>query len=410
VNEARPSFRTSLRALPGPAWILFGGSFVNRFGSFVITFLALYLTSKGYSAAQAGLALGAYGVGSLASAAVGGYLADRLGRRAVIAVSMFSAAATMLALSQADALALIILLTGVAGFTSELYRPASSALLADLVPAGQRLAAFAAYRLAINAGFAFGPAVAGLLAERSFVLLFVGDALTSAAFGVIALIALPEGTRSRRSEESRGEAARAVLGDRAFMAFLAASLVVAFVYVQSGSSFALHVRDNGLSRAVFGGLISLNGIVIVLIELPITSLTRRFQPTRVIAMGCLLTGLGFGLTSLAHSSLALAGTVLVWTLGEIIAAPVSAAYVADLAPPHLRGRYQGIWDLTFGLALILAPALGMAIYDRSPGVLWGACVVLGCVAAFLVARRPARRVAPDLSAPEPGPELPGVET
>ncbi|PWT74425.1 MAG: MFS transporter, partial [Chloroflexi bacterium] len=125
--------------LPRPLWILFAGIFINRFGSFVSVFLVLYMTAKGYTAVQAGLAVGGYGLGSLGAAVGGGYLTDWLGRRSTIVLSMFSSATAMLALSQAQTLPLIVILTGLAGMTGELYRPASSALLADLVPPPQRV-------------------------------------------------------------------------------------------------------------------------------------------------------------------------------------------------------------------------------------------------------------------------------
>ncbi|MGZ4384593.1 MAG: MFS transporter, partial [Gaiellaceae bacterium] len=184
-----PTVRSNIRALPRPAWFLFAGTLVNRFGSFVLTFLVLYMTEKGYSSAEAGAAASAYGVGAIGASALGGLMADRLGRRRTIATSMFGSAASMLALSQARSLASILLLAAVTGLCSELYRPASSALLADVVPPERRVTAFAVYRFAINLGFAFGPATAGLLAQRSFTLIFVGDAITSTAYGVIALVA-----------------------------------------------------------------------------------------------------------------------------------------------------------------------------------------------------------------------------
>src|SRR5437762_2440432 len=95
------SLRNDLRSLPRGAWILFFGTFLNKFGAFVLPFLAIYMTRLGFSTVQAGLAIGAYGVGSLCASFLGGSLADRLGRRKTIVLSMFSAAVTMLCLSQA---------------------------------------------------------------------------------------------------------------------------------------------------------------------------------------------------------------------------------------------------------------------------------------------------------------------
>jgi MFS family permease len=304
---------------------------------------------------------------------------------------MFSSAVTLLLLSQAQSLPLIIVLTTLAGLTGEMYRPAAAALLTDLTPAGERIPAFALNRLAINLGFAAGPAVAGLLAERSFFLLFLGDALTSAAFGVIALTTLPEGVRVRRGEERRGEAVRTMLRDRAFVFFLVSSVLGAFVYFQSQTTFPLHVRASGLSDSDYGLLISLNGLAIVLFELPLVAITQRFPYRPVLTVGSLLVGLGFALNAVANDLPELALTVLIWTLGEIIYAPVASAYVADIAPEHLRGRYQGAWGLTWGLAYVFAPAVGAAIFAWSADGLWLICGLLGLAAALLLlAARPPR--------------------
>src|ERR1700744_872633 len=137
MNQEHPSLRQSLGALPQAAWILFAGTFLNKFGAFVLPFLTIYLTKRGFSLPATGLAVGAYGAGNLAASILGGFLADKIGRRNTIALSMFSGAAAMLALSQARSLPALICLTWLAGLTGEIYRPASSALLADLVPAGQ---------------------------------------------------------------------------------------------------------------------------------------------------------------------------------------------------------------------------------------------------------------------------------
>ena len=390
-SDAAPGLWHNVRSMPSAAWVLCGGSFVNRFGSFVLIFLVIWLTEEGYSPAQAGAAVSSYGVGALVASLLGGYLADRIGRRNAIAVSMFSAALTMLALSQAETFPVVVALSMLAGLTSELYRPASAALLADLVPPERRLTAYALYRLAINFGFAAGAATAGLLAERSFLLLFLVEASSSAAFGIAALLFLPEGLRSHRTGERPGELVRAIRADRPFQLFLVASLLAAFVYFQPQGALPLHVIDQGLSFATFGALMSLNGLIIVLLELPMTMITGRHARQPVIAVGFLLVGLGFALTAWATTVPLLALTVVIWTLGEIANAPVSQAYVADLAPVHLRGRYQGAEGGAVGLALIIGPVVGTAAYAVDPTAFWLSCGALGAIAALLVLGVPPRR-------------------
>lgn len=388
-----PTLRENLRTLPAAAWILFAGTFINRFGTFVMPFLILYFTRKGYGEVRSGLAVGAYGLGHLVASVLGGHLADRFGRRNTIVLSMFSVAASMMMLSQADSYPMIVSLTFLTGLTGELYRPASSALLADLVPQHQRVAAYSMYRLAINLGFAAGPATAGFLADRSFFLLFAGDAITSALFGLVALLFLPHGFRPASKPIGATASVSIILRDRAFTFFLIATLCITIVDFQTASTFALHVRDLGLSNSTYGLLLSLNGVLIVLFELALTAWTQRLPPRPVIATGYLLLGIGIGLTGIASSVAALAITVAIWTLGEMVSSPVSSAYVAGLAPEELRGRYMGAWGLMWSLGLTLGPSFGTIVYGKNPQFVWIGCAVLGIVAALFVLRNPIRRTA-----------------
>ena len=386
-----PTLRDNLRTLPRPAWILFGGTFVNRFGTFVMPFLAIYLTRQGYSATQAGLAVSAYGGGHVVASFLGGHLADRVGRRNTIAVSMFSSGMAMLALSQATTFAAIIALTFLVGATTELYRPAATALLGDLVERELGGAACGMYRCAINLGCAGGPATAGFLAGRSFFFVFAGDALTSFAFGIVALTALPHGLRSDTRNEARHEALRAALADRRFMFFLAATLCLTWIEFQLSSTLPLHISSLGHSPAAYGSLLSINGVMIILFELALTSWTQRFPPQPLIALGYGLTGVGFALTGLATGMPALAATVVVWTIGEMVYAPVTGAFVTGLAPERYRGRYMGLWHFTWSAGMLIGPATGTWLYDRDPAALWWACLILGGAAAALSLMRPAQK-------------------
>jgi MFS family permease len=381
-----PTLIASLRALPRPVWILFFGTFLNKFGTFVVPFLTLYLTREGYSLTDAGIAIGAYGVGHLVASLLGGHLADTFGRRKTIALSMFSAAAAMMLLSQARNLPLVIVLAALAGLTCEMYRPAASALLADLTPAGQRVTAFSAYRLAFNAGWAFGPATGGFLAAYGFFWLFAGDALTSVLFGLVALVALPRGVRSQQNGGSWGETLRGLKQDKQFQQALLASFAISLVFFQMATTFGLHVTQLGFSPGVYGTIISLNGALVVCCELPLTTITRRFPARKTIAAGYLLIGIGFALNAFARSVPELVGCMILFTLGEMIAMPITSAYIADLAPPLMRGRYMGMFGLTWAVGLIIAPGMGMKLLSLGPQALWFCCGALGLVAAGIVFR------------------------
>ena len=382
---------------PRAVWLLYTGTLINRFGGFVLVFLILYLTRSGYSAAQAGVAVGAYGIGAILASLIGGFLADRIGRRGTIALSMLTAAVAILALERARSFTAILVFTAFTGLTAEAYRPAASALLGDLVEPARRVTAFAWYRLAINVGAALGPIAGGWIAERSFRWLFWGDALTCALYGLLALVALPP-TRvlgaahpadSTAAAHGEVKASPSWLSDPRFARFLLASMLTAVVYTQMHSTFPLQVLARGWSDLTYGMLIGLNGLVVLALELPIASVTQRLPRRPTIAFAFVLYGIGFGLTGVASTVWLLGGTVVIWTLGEIIGAPVASAYVTELAPPAMRGRYQGAWGMTFAIGYVLGPVLGGALFGVRPQVLWGACLVSCVIAALLLARGPA---------------------
>ncbi len=407
MNEKDASLSENLRALPRGAWILFFGTFLNKFGTFVVPFLAIYMTRLGYSTAQAGLPIAGYGVGTLAACLLGGSLADRIGRRKTIVLSMFSAAVAMLCLSQARGLIPIILFAAFAGLTGELYRPASSALLADLVPAGQRVTAYAAYRMSFNAGWAFGPATAGLLAKHSFSWLFIGDAATSVLYGLVAWFALPSGLRGTRQAGTLVETFRALRDDKRLRQVTAACMVIGLVFVQAFSTMSLEITRSGFSAATYGLVISLNGALVVLCELPLTTITKRYPTRRVIALGFLLIGAGFCSNLLPRTLPLLFLTTSVFTLGEMISMPVAGAYVADLAPLERRGLYMGTYGMVWAATFVFGPTFGLWLFSHDRRLLWLGCGVLGLVAATIISKegrrshQPSKTVAakpPDVTA------------
>lgn len=379
--------------MPRTAWILFAGTFVHRLASFVFPFLALYLTRRGLSVTDAGLALTGYGIGGVTAQLSGGLLTDRIGRRNAIALSMIASAILVLLVLRARSLPAVLTTVVAYSFFAELHRPASSALIADLVPPEHRVAGYAFNRLLLNLAFAIGLVLGGLVAARSFTLLFLTDAVTSAAFGVISLVALPHGTRTKKAEERElGGARAAILADTGFLLVLAGIFASALVYSQTYSTFPIWVRDLGFGEALYGFLQGANGFLVAAFELAVTAIALRHARARMIALGIFLTGLGFGAFAFLRSAPGMAAAVVIWSFGEMFDSPSVAAFTADRAPAHVRGRYQSALGVTYGLAFTVGPLAGTGLYQILPEGVWYASAALGVVGAALALaseRRPA---------------------
>ncbi len=286
------SLSAELRALPRPFWVLCAGMFINRFGTFVYPFLTIILHRRGFAYGEIGLAVGAFGCGGLGAALAGGWFADRFGRRRAIVLGTCANAVFVFLLYWARTLPEIMGCAGLAGFMGGFFQPAGSALVADLVPEHLRLRAYAALRLAINAGFACGTATGGFLVNHSAFWLFAGDALTTAAYGLLAFWLLPQGLRHNRQQARWSEAWVRLRRDGRFWALLAAQFCAALIMLQSTSTYSLEVADRGLvlewggwrptPEQVFGMLIGWNGVLIVGCEMALTRVTQRFSPRRVM--------------------------------------------------------------------------------------------------------------------------------
>jgi MFS family permease len=218
--------------------------------------------------------------------------------------------------------------------------------------------------------------------------------MTSILFGMVAWFALPHGVRANKSESGWPEALKVIAVDRRFHQFLIASLAIGLVFFQMSSTFGLHVTRTGISDSWYGLILSMNGLLVVAFELLITTFSQRFPARKAMAFGFVLIGVGFASNALAESVPAFALAMIVFTFGEMAAMPVASAYVADLAPEHMRGRYMGVNGFVWALALVFGPSLGVLIYERNATGLWLTCGALGLFAAFVISR-PAR-VAPSL--------------
>jgi MFS family permease len=394
-------FRSATGGLPRQFWFLWTGTLINRLGSFVVIFLAIYLTgARGFSQSQAGLVIGLYGVGGAIGTTVGGVLADRWGRRPTMLIAQFGGATLMLALGFAHSFAQIIVNTFLLGLVTEAARPAFQAMMIDVVGMADRVRAYSLNYWAVNLGFALSSVGAGLAAKANYFLLFAVDSGTTLITALLSLIFLAE-TRPTVPRVAPGQRSRGGLGtvlrDRTFMLYVVISLGGIAVMMQHMSTLPIAMTADGLSVATYGGVIAVNGVLIVLGQLFVPKLIGDRDPSRVLAVATLIVGVGFGLVAFAHAAWFFAGTVVIWTLGEMLQSPSNAATVAALSPPQLRGRYQGLNSLNWSVGTALAPILGgLTQQHLGNATLWlgcfGVCVVVA-IGHLAAGPSRARRVA-----------------
>ncbi|MFI6516539.1 MDR family MFS transporter [Spirillospora sp. NPDC050679] len=381
-----PAFLHSrVGGFPRPYWALWIGSLINRLGTMVEPFLGLYLmTARGLSLAQSGLVVATLGVGSLLSQVLGGFLADRIGRRITMVGGTLTTGAAMLALGYAQGLPAIMAAALLLGLALDLYRPAANAMVADIIAPGDRPRAFALLFWAINLGWAAAMVVGGTLAQQGFLWLFWIDAATCALFGLLVWRAIPETRPARAEGDGPAGSWLQVLRDRVLVGYTLIMLAYVFVLMQAMTTMPLAMRELGLGPRDYGVAIAANGVAIVLVQ-PLVGawLARRDRP-RVLAAGFALVGAGYGLTTLATTVWAFIATILVWSIGEIIASAVAQAVVADLAPAHLRGRYAAAFGLSWSGGFLLAPLGGTQLLGAGVPVLWLTCLAVGLGTAVAV--------------------------
>jgi MFS family permease len=269
------------------------------------------------------------------------------------------------------------------GLVGDLYRPAVSAAVADVVPPLERTRAYGYLYWAINLGVAGASMLAGFVADVSWWLLFACDAGTSLLFGLVVLAGLPE-TRPAHLEAHARSSWSLPYRDARFLSFVGIQFLVAIVFQQFTVALALDMQAHGITPRQYGLIVAWNGILIVLFQPTVMRWLRRLPRPRVLAAGALAVGLGFGINAFAGGAAVYLAGLVVWTLGEMGSLPLAPAVIADFAPTDARGGYQGAYQLAWGVAGFAAPALGsLTLAHGGPLVLWGGCAALGAIACAL---------------------------
>ncbi|MCU0450440.1 MAG: MFS transporter [Bernardetiaceae bacterium] len=364
-------YRQAYGGLPRAAWLLAGVMLVNRCGTMVVPFLALYLTkARGFGMEQAGDMLSFFGLGAILGSYLGGQLTDRFGYFKVQFWSLLLGGGLFFVLMLAQTYAQVAVCVLVLSTVGEAFRPANSASVAHYNPPQNLPRAYALNRLASNLGFSVGPALGGFLASHSYDWLFVADGLTSiAAAGLIWWFFRPEGGGNRAHQTAASAPTQAPAPGRSpytdgyYLAFMGLVLMFATGFFQLFSTLPLYYKEvYRLSEDQIGWLMTLNGVVVVLVEMVVVyRFGQRPGLLRLISWGTLLSGLAYAMLNwLFHWSWLVLGMVVL-SLGEIFAMPFMASVAVSRATQANRGRYMALYNMAYSAAHVLAPALGTRI-------------------------------------------------
>jgi MFS family permease len=408
LAKLRRATSETVSGLPPAFWWLWTSTLVNRLGAFVATFMALYLTlDRGYSATYAGLVAALHGLGSVVSSLGAGVMTDRLGRRPTLLVAQVSTALSVALLGFMHDPVAIAAVAFLVGMASNASRPAVQAMMADIVRPEDRIRAFSLNYWAINLGFAVSSMAAGFIAEFSYLAGFLIEAGMTMVCAVVIFLKLPESRPTPAQgakEDAAGDAVslRTVLRDGRFMSVVGLSFLVALIFQQGSVGLPVAMGDAGFTPADYGLAIAVNGVLIVVLQIPVTRFIEHRDPKGLLVVSSLLTGYGFGLTAFAGSVGVFALTVCVWTLGEMVNAPTQTGLVVRLSPLRGRGRYQGMYTMSWSVASLVAPLMSGFVIDRYGAPwLWGLCAVIGTGAAVgyaaLMRRMPDEEPVPEAS-------------
>ena len=387
--------------LPSRFWWLWASTFVTRVANFVVPFSVLYITvDRHLPESVAGLLVGLYGLGTAVGSLAGGVASDRFRSKRTLVAGYAAAGISTVALGLVSGvlpLSACMLAVGAFGGTA---RPAANALITELVPAKGRVRVFALNYWAMNLGFAIACICAGLITLAGYVVLFSVDGATTLACALMVLLRVSSAAQSRssaptpRSHRKRSSSSGRwlePLRDRTFAAVIAMSIVTVALLQQLTVTLPLAMRASGDSPTTYGAIAALNGLLVCGLQMPISSLVTRHRLIQSLALGSVLLGLGLGLTAFAFGVAGYAVTVVVWTVGEVIAAPAGPTLASLLAPDGDQGKYQGALAAAWGVGAVTGPAAGTFILVQGGStMLWTACAIAGLAVAcgYLCLRRP----------------------
>ncbi len=392
ITSISNRFTNIYHEFPSKFWMVVGVSFVDRVGgTMLFPFFSLYITQKfGVGMTQAGIILGIFSIFGLIGGMIGGALTDKFGRRKLILFGLVFSAISTLALGFVNELAVLYPLAAVIGLLSDIAGPAHQAMIADILPEKQRAEGFGIMRVVGNLSWIIGPTIGGFVAYRSFLALFVTDAIISCVVAVLFYLLIPETKPQTTTQESSGSIFSTFMGyfqvfrDHAFVAFIFAAMLMGLVYLQMYNSLSVYLRDShGITPQGYGFLLTTSAITVILFQFWTTRRIKNKPPFLMMALGTLFYMVGFSMFGIVSAYWLFATAIVVITIGEMIIMPTSQALAANFAPEDMRGRYMAVFGLTWMIPATLGPgAAGVILDNYNPNLLWYIGGVLCLISAL----------------------------
>ena len=398
-TEPLARMRSIYNEYPRQFWILILGVFIDRIGGgLMFPFFTLYVTRKfDVGMTEVGLLFGAFSISSVVGSMFGGALTDRLGRKGMMIFGLIASAVTSLLMGLVGSIELFVGTALVVGLLANAGGPAGQAMVADLLPEEKRAQGFGILRVVANLAITIGPAIGGILAAQSYLLLFICDAVASTITAGIVALAIRETRPTPREGEPEETMAqtfagyRDVLRDVTYVLFMGACVLMVLVYMQMNTTLSVYLRDtHSVLEQGFGYIISLNAGMVVLFQFAITRWIARYRPLIIMTVGTLLYAIGFGMYGFVSAYVSFMAAMVIITIGEMMTVPTSQALVAQLAPEDMRGRYMAVFGFTWVIPSALGPLLAGLIMDNAdPRWVWYAAGLVGLVAtgAFALLER-----------------------
>jgi MFS family permease len=382
--------KSTYQEFPLRFWVLVAANFIDRLGgTLIFPFFALYVTQHfNVGMTQAGVLLAIFSVFGFIGSMLGGALTDKFGRRGMVLFGLVFSALSSVAMGLVNELNVFYGLAVIVGLLSNIAGPAHQAMVADLLPEEQRSEGFGIMRVVVNLAWIIGPSIGGLLAARSYLVLFVLDAILSLITAVIVYKFIPE-TKPEATEAQKQESVlttlvgyRDVMADKIYVGFLLVSILMLVAYQQIYNTLSVYLRDvHEVSTQGYGLLMSLNAALVVLLQIWVTRRIKQAPPMLMMALGSLFYMIGLTMYGIVANYGLFIAAMLIITVGEMIVMPVGQALVANFAPADMRGRYMAIYALAWTIPSAMGPwAAGLLMDNYNPNWVWYAAGVFSALA------------------------------